>query len=86
MLDDLAAGRFDWVTFTSSSTAANFAKLVPDGGGGAKVKFASIGPITSQALRERGFAPDIEAEEYTSEGLVEAIVEYYADKKVNSNQ
>ena len=74
VLDDLAAGRFDWVTFTSSSTAANFAKLVPDGGGGAKVKFASIGPITSATSRELGMTVAVEAEEHSITGLVKAIV------------
>ena len=71
LLDDLAAGRFDWVTFTSSSTAANFAKLVPDE---AKVRFASIGPITSATARELGMTVAVEAKEHSIAGLVKAIV------------
>jgi uroporphyrinogen-III synthase len=34
---------------------------------------ASIGPITSATLREFGLPVDIEAQEYTIPGLVEAI-------------
>ena len=64
----------DWVTFTSSSTAKNFAKLVPadrlEG-----VRIASIGPVTSVTIRELGLRVAIEAREYTTEGLIEVLVE-----------
>ncbi len=70
------------VTFTSSSTASNFLALLGD-----KVqtlvrgvRLASIGPITSDTLRQAGFEPDIEATEYTMQGLVEAITQF-ADSK-----
>jgi uroporphyrinogen-III synthase len=63
------------ITFTSSSTARNFVKLL-----GKNVwrkrprpRFASIGPVTSSALRELGLPVDIEAREYTIPGLAEAI-------------
>lgn len=63
------------VTFTSSSTAANFLELV---GGKAReslrgVSIASIGPVTSATLTNAGFPPTIEAKQYTMDGLVEAI-------------
>ena len=38
---------------------------------------ASIGPITSRALEEEGFLPDIEAGEHTINGLVEAIAAHF---------
>ncbi len=68
----------DVITFTSSSTVENFFKLL----GEEKellsgVKFASIGPITSQTLKEYGFEPHIEAEVHTIDGLVEAILRYF---------
>src|SRR5438309_4314085 len=64
------------ITFTSSSTARNFLTLlgarldrsVLDG-----IKIASIGPVTSATLRDLGLRVDIEAREYTMQGLVEAI-------------
>jgi uroporphyrinogen-III synthase len=64
------------VTFTSSSTARNFAELL----GHARerslknVQFASIGPVTSATLRELGLAVAIEAREFTMGGLIRAIV------------
>jgi uroporphyrinogen III methyltransferase/synthase len=62
-----------YVTFTSSSTVRYFL----DGGGrlpsGARV--ASIGPVTSETLREHGIEPHVEAAQHDIDGLVRAIVE-----------
>ena len=38
-----------------------------------RVRFASIGPITSSTLRAFGLPVDIEAREYTIPGLIKAI-------------
>ncbi len=69
------------VTFTSSSTAKNFAELLgngkasPAGAGWLKdVHFASIGPVTSATLRELQMPSAIEAREFTMGGLIRAIV------------
>ncbi len=74
LLEALKEG-VDLVTFTSSSTVKNFFRLLDENeellSG---VKFASIGPITSGTLRALGYEPFVEAEEYTVEGLVRAIV------------
>lgn len=63
----------DWITFTSSSTVNNFAEAA---GAAALVgvRVASIGPVTSETARRLGISIDTEASEFTSEGLVEAIV------------
>jgi len=66
------------VTFTSSSTVNNFMTLL---GSDAQrfldgVSLASIGPVTSDTLRQSGFPPTVEAREYTMDGLVQAISEY----------
>ena len=69
------------VTFTSASTVQNFFSLMraagfptlPTG-----IASASIGPITSQALREHGVRPDVEASEHTIPGLAAAIATHYA--------
>ena len=37
-------------------------------------KLASIGPVTSGALREAGLQPDLEAAEHTPDGLVQALM------------
>jgi len=67
----LEAGEIDLLTFTAGSTARNFAALAGTGTGRAKV--ASIGPVTTQALRELGMRVDVEAPEATIDGLLRAI-------------
>jgi uroporphyrinogen-III synthase len=64
------------VTFTSSSTARNFAELlgVARARSLTDVQFASIGPVTSATLRELGLPVAIEAREFTMGGLIRAIV------------
>jgi uroporphyrinogen-III synthase len=67
----------DLVTFTSSSTVKNFLALIVGTeipSKLAQVKFASIGPVTSGTLREFGMPVHVEADEYTMEGLAQAIV------------
>ncbi|BEU88455.1 uroporphyrinogen-III C-methyltransferase [Selenomonas sp. TAMA-11512] len=72
--DELAAGRIDLITFTSSSTVKNLVRVL----GGIEplkgVKTAAIGPVTADTARSLGIEPDITAETYTTDGLVEAIV------------
>lgn len=79
--DGLAALKagVDWLTFTSPSTVQNFAQIarqneldplkLPG-----KPKIACIGPITEQAAREAGFRVNVTAGEYTTEGLIDAII------------
>ncbi|SHK11737.1 uroporphyrinogen-III synthase [Desulforamulus aeronauticus DSM 10349] len=76
----LADGTINVVTFTSSSTVRNFVKLVGEGTAPellAKTSVASIGPITSTTARELGLRVDIEAKEYTIDGLVQAIMDHF---------
>ena len=68
----LAAGRIDWITVTSSAIAQSLVRLL--GESLRLAKLASISPITSETLRQMGFAPTVEAELYTTEGVVQAIL------------
>ena len=63
----------DIITFTSSSTVECFFALgleLPKG-----IKIASIGPVTTEALRARNLKPHVEASEYSIPGLVAAVLE-----------
>jgi len=69
------------VTFTSSSSAKNFAELLGKLKGSSRsadalkqVQFASIGPVTSATLGELQMPVAIEAREFTMGGLIRAIV------------
>lgn len=72
------AGTVRWVTLTSSSTAANFARLA----GADRIarlvsagaRFASIGPITTRTAAASGLPVAVEAAEHTIPGLVDAMV------------
>jgi uroporphyrinogen-III synthase len=66
------------VTFTSSSTVKNFVELLGSTRKArykelAGIRMASIGPVTSETLRELGLPVDIAAKEFTIPGLVQAI-------------
>jgi len=71
----LAAGlaRVDLVTFTSSSTVRHFVGAL-DGHLADRITVACIGPITAQTAHDLGLRVDIIAQEYTTRGLVDAIV------------
>lgn len=75
-LDALRAGEVDVVTFASSKTVRNFAKLVEQAGGIslADVAIASIGPQTTKTCFQCFDRCEIEAEEFTIEGLYAAIL------------
>jgi len=62
----------DVVTFTSASTVDNF---FASGGNANGALVASIGPITSDAIRKHGRAVDVEASAATIQALHDAVVE-----------
>ena len=70
--------RPDAITFTSSSTVRNYVGLLAIRSGKSKllsgVLNISIGPITSATLREYDLNVDVQAEQYTIPGLIEALV------------
>ncbi len=63
----------DYITFTSSSTVANLLAAT-DGKLPPRARLASIGPVTSETIREAGLTVDIEASEHTPDGLIAALV------------
>jgi len=67
-----AEGRIDWVTVTSSAIARSTAGLLGDHL--QRCQLASISPITSDTLRDSGHAPAVEATEYTTDGVIRAIL------------
>lgn len=75
--------QIDVITFASSKTVKNFYQLLQQQSDLttiesilAKVCLASIGPQTSKTCRELLGRIDLEAEEYTLEGLTTAIINY----------
>ena len=69
----LAEGRIDWVTVTSSAIARSVVRLFGDDL--KRSRLAAISPLTAKVLSEAGFPPAVVATEYTTDGLIAAILE-----------
>jgi uroporphyrinogen III methyltransferase/synthase len=63
----------DYVTFTSSSTVRFLFEAIA-GRERLRARLVSIGPVTSDALRERGHEPDVEATSHDIDGVLDALV------------
>jgi uroporphyrinogen III methyltransferase/synthase len=66
-----AAAAADYLLFTSASSVRFYARA---GGSLNGPRLVSIGPATSEALREHGAAPDLEADPHTPDGMVDTLV------------
>lgn len=78
-LDDAArtaALDADYITFTSASSVRFFVEAVGDAAlvAGCSARLASIGPVTSEALRAHGLTPHVEATQHDPDGLIAALV------------
>jgi uroporphyrinogen III methyltransferase/synthase len=71
IVERVRTGAVDAITFTSSSTVANFTETVGVPAAGPLV--ASIGPVTTAAARARGLPVGVEADPHTIDGLVAAL-------------
>lgn len=77
------------ITFTSPSTVHSFAALCerenltfPDLPG--HPIFAAIGPITAAAMKEHGLPVAVMPRDYTSEGLIDALENHFANERLKS--
>jgi uroporphyrinogen III methyltransferase / synthase len=64
----------DYITFTSSSTVRNFLQAANGSRLSARTRIVSIGPVTSDTLREHDLAPDVQADPHDVDGLVQALL------------
>lgn len=69
----LSSGSIDWITVTSSATAANLHRLYGDAL--SQARLAAISPITAQVLQDHGLAVDVVAEPYTITSMLQQIAE-----------
>jgi uroporphyrinogen III methyltransferase / synthase len=80
---ELAKGKIDMITFTSSSTVRNFLAMLDVENQDdlntllADVKIAAIGPITAKTVTDSGLRVDVQPEQHTIPAMIEAIVDYY---------
>jgi uroporphyrinogen III methyltransferase / synthase len=64
----------DYVTFTSASTVRFFMQAIDTAELSPDTRIVSIGPITSNALREHGLQSHVEASSHDIDGLVEVLL------------
>jgi len=83
VLAALSAGQIDWVTVTSSAIARSLVQLF--GEALRQTKLAAISPLTAGVLAEAGYPATAVAEEYTTAGLLGAILDSKSDAKSSSN-
>ena len=70
-----AAREADYITFTSGSTVRHFMDALGPGESISEhTRTVSIGPVTSDALREHGLQPDVQAAQPEIGALVEALL------------
>jgi uroporphyrinogen III methyltransferase / synthase len=76
-VEDLAAGRFDWVVLTSvngvAAVRARVEALGQDPATLGKARVAAVGPATQAALRDWGLVPDLVPEVATTAALGRAF-------------
>jgi uroporphyrinogen III methyltransferase / synthase len=85
----LASGSVDAVTFTSSSTARNFAEQFSEDERSAwrgRIAVASIGPITAATAAEYGLSTDVMPSEYTIPALARALADYFSRAPKNAGR
>jgi uroporphyrinogen III methyltransferase/synthase len=77
-----AAREADYITFTSSSTVRFFLDAAGSSAGlSPATRIVSIGPVTSETLREHGLQPHVEAEDHDVDGVVQALLADVTAKK-----
>jgi uroporphyrinogen III methyltransferase/synthase len=68
----------DYITFTSSSTVRFFLQAASTQDGQAAIspqtRIVSIGPVTSEALRQHGLEPRVEAARHDIDGVIDALL------------
>lgn len=75
------AGKLDAATFTSSSSVTHLAKAATQAGISfpiPAIPAISIGPITTQTLREHNWPPTAEANPHDISGLIAAVAEFFS--------
>ncbi len=85
----LRGGAIDMITFTSSSTVANFVRLFEGRGLAdilADVPIACIGPITKKTVEELGGVAKLVAREFTIQGLLRVMVDHFSQRDSRENR
>ncbi|MFC1523478.1 uroporphyrinogen-III C-methyltransferase [Thermodesulfobacteriota bacterium] len=84
---ELETREVDLITFTSSSTVNHFIEMLNPVSQDelrellSGVRLASIGPITSRTIKDKGLEVHIQPEQYTIPDLVNSIVDFFVEQE-----
>ncbi|MBV8383243.1 MAG: uroporphyrinogen-III C-methyltransferase [Planctomycetaceae bacterium] len=84
VLERIAEGSVDWITLTSSAITERLHALLRDEARcriGRDIQLASLSPVTSATAARLGWAVAAEARNYTWDGLIQALIEYVAERR-----
>ncbi|MCH8025403.1 MAG: uroporphyrinogen-III C-methyltransferase [Chloroflexi bacterium] len=84
-VDSMKAGRYDWLIFTSTNAVDIFFSFLDSrqlDTRSVQAKVAVIGAATAAALQSRGIAVDVTPERFTAEGLLAALPDDLAGRRV----
>jgi uroporphyrinogen III methyltransferase / synthase len=70
----------DYITFTSSSTVRNFLAAANGSELSQHTRIVSIGPVTSETLREHHLTPHVQAASHDIDGLLQALLADVAER------
>jgi uroporphyrinogen III methyltransferase/synthase len=74
LIENIKSGEIDWLVFASPSSVRAFFEQIKVGIiNSSSAKVASIGPVTSEQLRDFGIRVDLEASEHTIDGLLDTL-------------
>ncbi len=78
-IDQALSAGADIITFTSSSTVEGWLRILGERAHGALQQccVACIGPITADTARRNDISVDVVATEYTTDGLIQALVSHF---------
>jgi uroporphyrinogen-III synthase len=82
---NILEGKIDIVSFMSPSAVKNFFSLFTEEAKSvfcSKTVFAVIGGVTAATMLKLGLSPSITAEPSTVEGMINAIENYYKNRKI----
>jgi len=75
--------QYDWIIFTSAWGVSFFAKRLARifRGDTTALKICAIGPATAGAARDCGFCITLTADEFTAEGVMQSMEQYYGSRE-----
>jgi uroporphyrinogen III methyltransferase/synthase len=78
LIEKIRKNKIDWLTFASPSSVRGFFEQIPaELVNSSNVRVASIGPVTSEQLKNLGVKVNVQAVEHTIDGLLDIIEKTY---------